>query len=116
MSEKSQNWSVLWACSNIKSQFYQQLCKNQMVNHFPKSTEMTRKDSMYRNLDRLRELHGERHFRFLPKTYILPSEMLLLQEAMLKHPQKSWICKPASSSQGKGIFITQDVNEIPDRA
>ena len=77
-SDKNQTWSVAWASSNIKSQFYQALSRNQMVNHFPKSTEMTRKDCMYRHLDRLRELHGERHFRFLPKTYILPAEHLLL--------------------------------------
>ena len=70
---------------------------------------------MYRNLDCLRELHGERHFRFLPKTYILPGELLQLQEAMTKNQQKSWICKPACSSQGKGIFITQDASEIPER-
>jgi hypothetical protein len=34
---------------------------------------------------------------------------------MSKKPDKSWICKPASSSQGKGIFITQDIAEIPTR-
>ena len=34
---------------------------------------------------------------------------------MVKNPDKSWIVKPASSSQGKGIFITQDISEIPPR-
>jgi predicted ATP-grasp superfamily ATP-dependent carboligase len=32
---------------------------------------------------------------------------------MVKNPQRQWIVKPASSSQGKGIFITQDIDEIP---
>ena len=41
--------------------------------------------------------------------------MIQLQDSMTKKPDKSWICKPASSSQGKGIFITQDINEIPQR-
>lgn len=34
---------------------------------------------------------------------------------MVKNPSQKWIIKPASSSQGKGIFITQDVNEIPPK-
>ena len=41
--------------------------------------------------------------------------MLQLQNSMVKKPDMSWICKPAASAQGKGIFITQDVNEIPER-
>jgi len=34
---------------------------------------------------------------------------------MIKNPSKKWIVKPASSSQGKGILVTQDVNEIPPK-
>jgi predicted ATP-grasp superfamily ATP-dependent carboligase len=34
---------------------------------------------------------------------------------MKKNPSKKWIIKPASSSQGKGIFITQDVADIPPK-
>ena len=41
--------------------------------------------------------------------------MLQLQESMAKKVNKAWICKPSASSQGKGIFITQDINEIPER-
>ena len=41
--------------------------------------------------------------------------MIALQDSMASAPDKSWICKPAASSQGKGIFITQDINEIPPR-
>ena len=32
---------------------------------------------------------------------------------MVQKPETMWICKPSASSQGKGIFITQDINEIP---
>lgn len=88
----------MWACSNIKSQVYQQLTRYQKVNHFPKSTEITRKDCMYRHLDRLREQLGDKHFKFLPKTFILPAEMIQLQDAAIKKPETIWIVKPASSS------------------
>ena len=76
VTERDHEWSIQWACSNIKSTVYQAMTRNQKVNHFPKSTEMTRKDCMYRHLARLRESHGERHFKFLPETFILPSEMI----------------------------------------
>ena len=58
-TERNQEWSITWACSNIKSTLYQSLTRSQKVNHFPKSTEMTRKDCMYRHLARLRETHGK---------------------------------------------------------
>lgn len=44
VADRNQEWSVTWACSNIKAALYQSLTRNQKVNHFPKSTEMTRKD------------------------------------------------------------------------
>ena len=51
------------------------MTRYQKINHFPKSTEMTRKDSMYRNLARCREIHGDRHFKFLPLSFVLPFEL-----------------------------------------
>lgn len=75
-ADRTQEWSICWACSNIKSQLYQGMQRFQKVNHFPKSTEITRKDSMYRHLAYAKEKHGERHFKFLPTTYILPTEMI----------------------------------------
>ena len=65
----------MWSCSNIKSQVYQGLTRYQKVNHFPKSTEITRKDCMYRLLARMREFHGAKHYGFVPLTFILPNEL-----------------------------------------
>ena len=113
--ERGQEWAVCWACSNVKSALYQGMGRFQKVNHFPKSTEITRKDHMYRHLARMREKHGEKHFPFLPTSFILPNELGRLQEEMVRKPSQKWIVKPASSSQGKGIFITQDVADIPPK-
>jgi tubulin polyglutamylase TTLL5 len=112
---QNNDWQLTWSSTNIKSQLYQSLTKYQKVNHFPKSTEICRKDCMYKHLARLREIHGPKHFKWLPLTFILPNEMGALQEAMVGNPQLSWIVKPASSSQGKGIFITRDVYKIPPK-
>jgi hypothetical protein len=42
---------------------------------------------MYKHLARLREIHGPKHFKWLPLTFILPNEMGSLQEAMVSNPQ-----------------------------
>ncbi len=74
-TDRQQEWSLCWACSNIKSQVYQSMTKFQKINHWPKSTEITRKDNMYRHLAQMRDKHGEKHFRFVPYTFIMPVEL-----------------------------------------
>ena len=34
---------------------------------------------------------------------------------MTKNPDKLWICKPHASSQGRGIKITNQLSEIPQK-
>ncbi len=64
------------------------LTRYQKINHFPKSTEITRKDCMYRLLARMKEIHGSKHFGFVPLTFILPNELQELHEAMQSDPNK----------------------------
>lgn len=75
ISDRKQEWSVMWACSNIKSTVYQALGKFQKVNHWPKTTEITRKDCLYRHFARMREKHGAKHFAFVPQSFVLPHEI-----------------------------------------
>ena len=89
------------------------MTKYQKVNHFPRSNEITRKDSLYKHIARMQTLHGARHFDFVPKTFILPNETHLLSEEMDRKPDLWWIVKPSASSQGKGIFFTNNINDIP---
>merc|ERR1711935_774164 len=49
---------------------------------------------------------------FLPLTFTLPREAATLQHHMSMNPQQYWIIKPSSSSQGKGIFITNSFAEV----
>jgi len=53
---------------------------------------------MYRQISKMREIHGSKHFSFIPKTFILPNEFVYLEEEMKKNKEKLWICKPAASS------------------
>ena len=101
----SLDWTLLWYCTTIKSQVYQGLNKYQKVNHFPKSNELTRKDLISENMNRMGTLHGETHYDFYPKTFNLPKEHSILVEEMESNPSQWWIVKPAASAQGRGIFF-----------
>ena len=111
----NQEWSIMWSVSNMKSQIYQCMGKYQKVNHFPRSAEITRKDCLCKNITKMQSLYGYRHFDFVPKTFVLPQEMPLLLEEEEKEPRQYWIVKPSASCQGKGIFVTNNVLDIPEK-
>jgi tubulin polyglutamylase TTLL5 len=57
-AENSRDWSLMWSCSALKPIVYQGLSRYQKVNHFPQSFYITRKDLMYKQVSKMRELHG----------------------------------------------------------
>jgi tubulin polyglutamylase TTLL5 len=63
----------------------------------------------------MREMYGQKHFNFIPKTFLLPNEFVYLEAEMEKDKEKIWIAKPAASSQGKGIVVTNKLSEIPNK-
>ena len=63
----------------------------------------------------MQEIHGMRNFDFLPNTLSLPKEYDQLRAQMQNDPQQWWIVKPSSSSQGKGIIITNKIQDIATR-
>jgi hypothetical protein len=50
---------------------YEGLNEYQKINHFPQSYEITRKDRLSVNIDKLREKNPY-DFDFLPDTYVIP--------------------------------------------
>lgn len=75
--------------------------------------EITRKDNLNRNIGKMLLKHGKA-YNFVPKSYILPQEMSLLISDHEKNrsTRKFYIVKPPSGSQGKGIYITNDVDDV----
>lgn len=105
------HWSIMWSGGGIKPSVYQSLTKYQKINHFPRSSELTRKDKMYRNIERMKQTFGSRHVNFIPKTFILPEDSKALEYCM-GHSAKKWIVKPCASSQGKGIYLATKYSEV----
>lgn len=62
--------------------------------------------------------YGLNQFNFIPETYILPDEFAEFYNAFQskeksKDEHNMWIIKPQQSSQGKGIFMIDDMSEVP---
>lgn len=63
-----------------------------------------------------------KEYKFFPKTWLLPSEMIEFKNSFSKSngksvklkSKKTFIVKPEALSQGKGIFLTRKMDEILD--
>ncbi len=69
------------------------------------------------NIVKMQERFGKQNFDFVPDTYILPDEFgdfYAHYQKLKSHDSKKnvWIVKPANSSQGKGIHIIDDINDV----
>lgn len=113
----------------------------QLINHFPNHYELTRKvleractvwisfppcpvlithglqDLMVKNLKRYQKTMKKEGMDpavldFVPITYMLPQDYSLFVEEYRKQPNTTWIMKPTSRSQGKGIFLFSKLNQV----
>ncbi|KAK4471968.1 hypothetical protein MN116_005346 [Schistosoma mekongi] len=83
----------------------------QKINHFPGMSEICRKDSLARNLNRMIRLFPK-DYNIFPKTWCLPSDWNDIQNYARKHKSKTFIIKPDNGCQGRGIYITKSAKDI----
>ena len=116
-------WDVFWADTMWVFENYDQikLRDGQRLNHFRNHAELTRKDSLAKNLKKFRRmLEREKKvkeaeaFNFFPSTYNLPAEYGLFVEEFKRFPDTVWIMKPISSAQGKGIFLIDKLSQVAE--
>lgn len=87
---------------------------------------MTRKDRLYKNVQKMQQEKGLKNFNFIPTTFLLPYEFEDFSSKRLfasdlsrerdvsvldafQREKGLWIIKPVASSQGKGIFLINHV-------
>ncbi|KAJ3256197.1 putative tubulin polyglutamylase ttll2 [Boothiomyces macroporosus] len=91
-------------------------CQNfQRMNHFPKTSIITKKDTLVRLLRTMKFLYGP-VYDFFPLSFSVPIEfkkyMRYIQQEQEQGDKSVWICKPADLSRGRGIFVFRELHEL----
>ncbi|XP_043576193.1 tubulin polyglutamylase TTLL11 isoform X2 [Chiloscyllium plagiosum] len=87
------------------------------VNKYPGMTELVRKINFSRAVRTMQELFPE-EYKFYPRSWILPEEYQTFadQVRVSKENDSSWkptfIVKPDGGSQGDGIYLIKDSNDV----
>ncbi|XP_052000925.1 tubulin polyglutamylase TTLL5-like [Xyrauchen texanus] len=108
----SNDFNLMWTGSHLKPYLLRTLQDFQKVNHFPRSYELTRKDRLYKNIQRMQQSHGFQNFHIVPQTFVLPAEYQEFNSSFSKD-KGPWIIKPVASSRGRGIYLVSSPSQIP---
>ena len=110
--------NLLWA-KRATPDVLRTLTPYQKINHFPGTWGVGRKDSLHKNVSRMRRQYGAEAFDIVPQTWLVPNDLDLVREdcrvaALASGGQEpTYIVKPSASSCGKGIFLAQGVPTVP---
>ena len=119
---ESQRPANLWWRTNrfTASQITSAKYPYQRINHYPKSSEITKKDSLARHLKRMRTVHGP-VYDYMPITFSVPNEYVTFckffsaEQAKADEagtPPPTYIAKPSDMSRGRKIFVFRAVHEL----
>uniref|UniRef100_A0A2K6TYX0 Tubulin tyrosine ligase like 6 n=1 Tax=Saimiri boliviensis boliviensis TaxID=39432 RepID=A0A2K6TYX0_SAIBB len=108
---ENDDWTLYWTDYSVSLERVMEMKSYQKINHFPGMSEICRKDLLARNMSRMLKMFPK-DFYFFPRTWCLPADWGDLQTYSRSRKNKTYICKPDSGCQGKGIFITRTVKEI----
>ncbi|KAH8316299.1 hypothetical protein KR067_004640 [Drosophila pandora] len=106
-------WNIQWSDSTPHHDLLRSMKRFQQINHFPGMVEICRKDLLSRNLNRMLKLFpGD--YRIFPKTWLMPTDAYDVAIYASKH-KRTFILKPYSAGQGRGIWITTDLRSVGKR-
>ncbi|XP_014671051.1 PREDICTED: LOW QUALITY PROTEIN: tubulin polyglutamylase TTLL5-like, partial [Priapulus caudatus] len=108
----SGGFSLMWIGSHVNRYLLRNFKEHQKINHFPRSYEVTRKDRLCKNVQRMQRAKGKKYFDFIPESYLLPTEFQDFSSAFIKD-KCPWIVKPVASSRGRGISIVTHPDQAP---
>ncbi|XP_064600356.1 tubulin polyglutamylase TTLL5-like isoform X2 [Liolophura sinensis] len=108
----SSDYNIMWTGSHLKPFTLRSLTEFQKVNHFPRSYEITRKDRLFKNVQRMQQIKGTKHFDFVAQSFIMPTEYQEFCSCFIKE-KGTWIVKPVASSRGRGVFLVNHPDQVP---
>ncbi|CAH8848174.1 unnamed protein product [Trichobilharzia szidati] len=110
-TEDDEDWCLYWTDYSVNIDRVLVMKQWQKINHFPGMSEICRKDSLARNLNRMVRLFPK-DYNIFPKSWCLPSDWNEIQNYARKHKSKTYILKPDNGCQGRGIYITKNAKDI----
>ncbi|XP_076766764.1 tubulin monoglutamylase TTLL4 [Xylocopa sonorina] len=115
LMKKCQEWCGTWG-KHMKSMCFRALKESQKINHFPGTFQIGRKDCLWLNLSRMMVKHEVKEFGFVPRTYVLPRDLVCFRQVWKKLGSKAkWIVKPPASARGTGIKVVHRWSQIPKK-
>ncbi|KAK0150859.1 Tubulin polyglutamylase ttll6 [Merluccius polli] len=109
---EGEDFNLYWTDSSVTLDRLVGMKPYQKVNHFPGMMEVCRKDMLARNLNRMAK-RFPKDYSIFPHTWCLPADYSDFQAYARAKKHKTFICKPDSGSQGKGIFLVKSAREVP---
>lgn len=107
---------LMWSDAYVSTDRIADLKPYQRLNHFPGMGEISRKDSLARNLVKMQKEFPE-EYNFIPRTWILPADYASLQiyakSMRSRKKMKTYIVKPSNGAQGHGINLYRNAEKIP---
>uniref|UniRef100_A0A3Q3EZ03 Tubulin tyrosine ligase-like family, member 6 n=1 Tax=Labrus bergylta TaxID=56723 RepID=A0A3Q3EZ03_9LABR len=110
-SVEGEDWTLFWTDCSVSLDRVKDMKRYQKINHFPGMSEICRKDSLARNMNRMLKLFPK-DYNIFPRTWCLPADYSDFQAFTRAKKNKTYICKPDTGCQGKGIFITKSSKDI----
>ena len=110
------SWNLLWTWSKPQIDFHS-LIYFQKVNHFPLNKNLSRKDMLKKNIEKIKRLGNRMSslFDIIPETYLLPGESDQFIEKYHQYSKERlniWIMKPVGQSRGRGIRLISHPSEV----
>lgn len=106
------DWSIFWKSRRPKPSEFSSGLPYQRFNHFPKTAQICRKDTLCRLLRKMRAVYGS-IYNFIPQTFLLPNEYTKFVQEFTSHDSRPvWICKPNDLSRGRKIFIFRELTDL----
>ena len=105
------DWDLQWIDTNMTPDKLSHMQPYQKINHYPGMYGLARKNHLGRNLMKMKRILPH-EYRFFPQTWLLPSEYNDFKAQFNKKKAKTFILKPEASSQGNGIFLTRNIEDV----
>ena len=109
-SNNTNLFNVQWT-GYITANDIKHLNKYQKTNHFPGSSQLGRKDLLWRNMSRMRSKFPK-DFVISPISYLIHEEHEAFLSERERDPSALWILKPVAASCGRGIKIINSTQRV----